>query len=308
MKVGLIAEFNPFHNGHKYLINKIKEQFPNCYLVIALSGNYTQRGELSVLPFAIRKNLALEHGANEVVEIDLLTSIQAAHQFAKGSIDLLVTKGINVLAFGVDDEIADISNYINCAMLTINNKEYDQKLKKYLSKGFSYPYSAFQSLKDIIESNKLSYPLPKDILGFEYVKYILKNKLDIIPVCFKRTAAHNDDNNANNIYASGSYIRKLLLAGKDVSKFTPARFPNKIPNIADEYYKFQQIVFSSSTEELKSIYLMDEGMENLFKKNISCSNYNEFIQACTSKRYIASRIKRVFLCVLLGIKKNDIKN
>lgn len=136
MRVGLIAEFNPFHNGHKYLINKIKEQFPNCYLVIALSGNYTQRGELSVLPFAIRKNLALEHGANEVIEIDLLTSIQAAHQFAKGSIDLLVTKGINVLAFGVDDEIADISNYINCAMLTINNKEYDQKLKSTYLKVF----------------------------------------------------------------------------------------------------------------------------------------------------------------------------
>ncbi len=176
LKIGLIAEFNPFHNGHKYLINQIKKQFKDCFLVVALSDDYNQRGEITIANFKERKLAALSNGVDKVIKLDLLSSTQAAHVFAKGAIDLLLKENINILCFGVSDENADINTYITSAQQIKNNKvKYDQILKEYLNKGFSYAYSTLESLKKISNSKYI----PKDILGFEYTKYIINNNLKL---------------------------------------------------------------------------------------------------------------------------------
>lgn len=150
LKIGLIAEFNPFHNGHKYLINQIKKQFKDCFLVVALSDDYNQRGEITIANFKERKLAALSNGVDKVIKLDLLSSTQAAHVFAKGAIDLLLKENINILCFGVSDENADINTYITSAQQIKNNKiKYDQILKEYLNKGFSYAYSTLESLKKL---------------------------------------------------------------------------------------------------------------------------------------------------------------
>ena len=299
LKIGLIAEFNPFHNGHKYLINQIKKQFKDCFLVVALSDDYNQRGEITIANFKERKLAALSNGVDKVIKLDLLSSTQAAHVFAKGAIDLLLKENIDILCFGVSDENADINTYITSAKQIKNNKiKYDQILKEYLNKGFSYAYSTLESLKKISNSKYI----PKDILGFEYTKYIINNNLNIELFCFKRTidsAAKNSD----GIYATGSYIRQLIYNGLDYSKYTDMVIREPIKKIEDLYSKFQQIVFSSSQCELSQILLMDEGMENLFKKNIYVDSYERFVNLCVSKRYTKSRIKRVILYTILGIKK-----
>ena len=299
LKIGLIAEFNPFHNGHKYLINQIKKQFKDCFLVVALSDDYNQRGEITIANFEERKLAALSNGVDKVIKLDLLSSTQAAHVFAKGAIDLLLKENIDILCFGVSDENADINTYITSAKQIKNNKiKYDQILKEYLNKGFSYAYSTLESLKKISNSKYI----PKDILGFEYTKYIINNNLNIELFCFKRTidsAAKNSD----GIYATGSYIRQLIYNGLDYSKYTDMVIREPIKKIEDLYSKFQQIVFSSSQCELSQILLMDEGMENLFKKNIYVDSYERFVNLCVSKRYTKSRIKRVVLYTILGIKK-----
>ena len=299
LKIGLIAEFNPFHNGHKYLINQIKKQFKDCFLVVALSDDYNQRGEITIANFNERKLAALSNGVDKVIKLDLLSSTQAAHVFAKGAIDLLLKENIDILCFGVSDENADINTYITSAQQIKDNKiKYDQILKEYLNKGFSYAYSTLESLKKISNSNYI----PKDILGFEYTKYIINNNLNIEPFCFKRTidsAAKNSD----GIYATGSYIRQLIYNGLDYSKYTDMVIREPIKKIEDLYSKFQQIVFSSSQCELSQILLMDEGMENLLKKNIYVDSYERFVNLCVSKRYTKSRIKRVILYTILGIKK-----
>ena len=299
LKIGLIAEFNPFHNGHKYLINQIKKQFKDCFLVVALSDDYNQRGEITIANFKERKLAALSNGVDKVIKLDLLSSTQAAHVFAKGAIDLLLKEKINILCFGVSDENPDINTYITSAQQIKDNKiKYDQILKEYLNKGFSYAYSTLESLKKISNSKYI----PKDILGFEYTKYIINNNLNIKLFCFKRTidsAAKNSD----GIYATGSYIRQLINNGLDYSKYTDMLIRQPIKKIEDLYSKFQQIVFSSSSSELSQILLMDEGMENLFKKNIHADSYSKFVNLCVSKRYTKSRIKRVILYTILDIKK-----
>lgn len=299
LKIGLIAEFNPFHNGHKYLINQIKKQFKDCFLVVALSDDYNQRGEITIANFKERKLAALSNGVDKVIKLDLLSSTQAAHVFAKGAIDLLLKENINILCFGVSDENADINTYITSAQQIKNNKiKYDQILKEYLNKGFSYAYSTLESLKKISNSKYI----PKDILGFEYTKYIINNNLSIKPFCFKRTI-DSTAKNSDGIYATGSYIRQLIDNGLDYSKYTNMVIRQPIKKIEDLYSKFQQIVFSSSSSELSQILLMDEGMENLFKKNIHADSYSKFVNLCVSKRYTKSRIKRIILYTILDIKK-----
>lgn len=299
-KIGLIAEFNPFHNGHKYLINQIKKQFPNCFLVIVLSDDYNQRGEITVAPYEERKKIALKNGANKVIRLDLLSSTQAAHIFAKGAIDLLVEEKIDILCFGVSDNEANIDKYIN-SVYAINQKlnEYNSLIKTYLNKGFSYPYSSYEALKDIIKSVD---DIPSDILGLEYTKYIINNNLNIQPMCFKRSINSNS-NIPFGKYATASYIRKLIYEKKDYSLYTDMVIKSPIKKIEDYYNKFQEIVFVSTIDELSQIMLMSEGMENLFKKNIFAKTYDEFVNLCISKRYTKSRIKRAILYTILNIKK-----
>ncbi|WP_412031677.1 nucleotidyltransferase [Metamycoplasma buccale] len=300
MKIGLIAEFNPFHNGHKYLIKKIKENFPNSKLIVALSCDYVQRGEIAVASFEDRKKIAMENGVDEVYELDFYTSTQAAHIFAKGAIDLLLSKRINILAFGVSDT-NNVNKYIDAAnAIKSNIEKYNLNLKKFLKEGRSFVYSSFESLKILIKEEDI----PEDILGFEYVKYIVNNNLPIVPFCVKRTVSHLSEN-VNGKYASATFLRKMISEGKDISEYSPMKIINSFTKIENKYSLFQNIVRNTKPEELEKIMLMSEGMENLFKKNIDLPTYEEFVNACTSRRYTNSRIKRVILYTILGIKKVD---
>ncbi|AZG68970.1 nucleotidyltransferase [Mycoplasma struthionis] len=300
MRVGLIAEFNPFHNGHIYLINKIKELYPGCEIIVALSCDYVQRGELACVSFEKRKQIALEYGVSEVYELDFLTSTQAAHIFAEGSIKLLNTKKIDALVFGVSDT-DDINKYIYAANAIKNNLEtYNQNLKKVLKQGKSFISAAYESLGLLIGEENI----PQDILGLEYTKYIVFNNLNIKLNCVKRTASHGSLE-VNNQYASATKIRQMIENGEDVSMYTPMKIEYPFLKIEDKYPEFQEIVRSLDNTELAKIKLMSEGMENLFKKHIEAKNYNDFVEACTSKRYSHSRIKRVMLYTLLKIKASD---
>ncbi|TPR53850.1 nucleotidyltransferase [Metamycoplasma neophronis] len=300
MKIGMVAEFNPFHNGHKYLIDKIKELYPGCELIVALSSDYVQRGEMACASFEDRKKIALKHGVDKVVEIDFFTSTQAAHIFSEGAIKILLREGIDCLAFGVSDT-DDINKYINATLAIKSNLDtYNQGVKKNLKQGRSYVLSSYLSLGELIGQENI----PADILGLEYTKTVVFNDLPIQLRCIKRTAAHNSlETNAQ--YASATKLRDMLKKGEDISPYSPMKVKIPFSRIEDKYPEFQRIVRESSAEELANIMLMSEGMENLFKKNIEAKDYDTFVDECTSKRYTKSRIKRVMLYTLLGIKKSQ---
>ncbi|WP_173402251.1 nucleotidyltransferase [Metamycoplasma canadense] len=292
LKIGLIAEFNPFHNGHIFLLNKIKEKYPNSKIIVALSSNYTQRGEIALVPFTKRKKICKKFGVNKVIKLDFETSTQAAHIFAKGSIEKLKKLKIDLLFFGTTDT-DDINKYINATKTISKNIDlYNQKVKYFLKQGRSFIYSCYEALKDFISEENI----PQDILGFEYTKYIINNNLNIKLDCIKRSIAHSNTE-TNGVYASGTKLRSMIKENKDISLFSPLKI-KKFKKIENTYLKFKKIVKKMSTTKLSKIALMSEGMENLFKKNIEAKSYDEFIQLCTSKRYTSSRIKRVYLYVL----------
>ncbi|ENY68876.1 Hypothetical protein, DUF795 family [Metamycoplasma auris 15026] len=296
-KIGLIAEFNPFHNGHIHLLDQIKKKYPSSKIIVALSSNYTQRGEIAVASFGKRKKIAKKYGANKVYKLDFKTSTQAATIFASNAIKLLAKKNIDVLFFGVSDT-NDINKYIKAAKIIKQNKDiYNQNIKKILKEGKSYVAASFLALKTLMDEKDI----PQDILGFEYTKYIIDNNLKIKLDCIKRSVPHGAQEN-NSIYASGTQLRAMIKEKKDISLYSPLQIKNP-KKIEDTYPKFQKIVKKFDAKKLAKIMLMSEGMENLFKKNIDAKSYDEFVSACTSKRYTSSRIKRVYLYVLKKIFK-----
>ncbi|MCR8613121.1 MAG: nucleotidyltransferase [Mycoplasma sp.] len=298
MSIAIIAEYNPFHNGHIYQLEYAKKNFPNDEIIIIMSGKYVQRGEIAVASFEERKKQAINHGASKVVELPFEYATQAAHIFAEGAINLINNLGIKKILFG--SESNDVERLVLIAKTIKDNiDEYNKNLKLYLKTGLSFPKAASSSLNEIIGE---SITWPNDILGLEYVKAIVNNNYDITPFSLKRTIDYNSET-TKNIFASASKIREMIFNNEDVSKYTPMKFIEIPKRIQDYYSEFQDIVIDTSREDLKNIKMISEGMENLFKKHILEETYENFVEKCTSKRYTSSRIKRTMLYVLLKIKK-----
>ena len=148
MAVGIIAEYNPFHNGHLYHLNKVKEMFPNDSYILVLIGNFTQRGEISIINKWNKTKIALDYGFDLVVELPYLFATQAANFYAKGAIELLNYLNCDYLVFG--SETNDVNILESLVNLTHNNEKYEALIKKYINKGYNYPTSSSLALKELI--------------------------------------------------------------------------------------------------------------------------------------------------------------
>lgn len=300
MNVGVIAEYNPFHNGHLYHLKKVKEMFPNSNLILILIGNFTQRGEASIINKWDKAKIALEYGYDLVVELPFIFATQAASIYAKGSIDILNLLNCNYLVFGSESD--DINTLNELATLTYDNKEYEDLVKKYNSLGINYPRACSLALKDI--SGKL-INRPNDVLGLEYIKQIKKTNSKIVPICIKRTNEYHEIKITNTI-ASASSIRKNLNDKNSIKKVMPESVIKYISDINhDKYFSLLKYEILSS-DNLKEYLGVNEGIENKLKKEIIHSkDLNEFILRVKSKRYSYNNISRMLLHIVCKIKKED---
>lgn len=296
MAIAIIAEYNPFHNGHIYQLNYVKQHFPNDEIIIILTGNYTQRGEIAVANFETRKEFALKYGASKVIELPFQFATQAAHIFAEGAIKLIYENKINKLIFGSESDNID-NLYFLANLIKDNEDNYNKLLKGFLKQGFSFPNAAASALESL-SGQKIT--LPNDILGFEYVKQIVFHNYPIQAFCLKRTIDFHSENTTEN-FASASLLRKMITDRQDISKFSPMKFNKKPFELQDLYPVFQKVVNETPAEKLKQIKMISEGMENLFKKHIDAKSLAEFINRTNSKRYTTSRIKRAVLYVTLEV-------
>ena len=299
MSVAIIAEYNPFHNGHKFQIEEAKKRWPNEKIIVFMSGDYVQRGEISILPIEERSTIAKKFGVDEVIIMPFEVSTQAAHIFCEGAIKMVNNHNIDKLFFGSESNDPELLlNIANSIYSDID--QYNLLIKKNLKGGNSFPKATCLALNELTGQ---SFEMPNDILGLEYCKAIVKHNFPINVYTLKRSIGFHDQETKDN-FASASLIRKMIYDGEDVSQFIPYKIDYKnIRNIRSRYPEFQNIVRNSSPEELRNIKLISEGMENLFKKHIEAGSYNEFISLTNSKRYTSSRIQRVMLYVLLDVKK-----
>ena len=300
MNIGVICEYNPFHYGHLYQINKIKEMYPNSNIIIVMSGWLTERGDLSLIDKFKKADIALNYGIDLVVELPF-KYIQSADYFAKGSIEILNKLGCEKIIFG--SESNNIEELINLANIQLNNKNYDKLVKEYLDEGINYPTAMSKALKTI--SNK-TVNTPNDILGLCYVKEIIKNNFNITPITIKRDSNFNSKVIEGKI-TSATSIRELIKKNKKFKKYVPSYSYKYLKNciFLEDYFDYLKYKIISSNN--LTIYQgIDADIENRIKKYINKSNtLDELLNLIKTKRYTYNKINRMLIHILTSFTKKE---
>ena len=186
--VGIIAEFNPFHNGHMYLFDKTKKMFPDAIYVLIMGGNFTQRGEPSILDKRSKTEIALMAGFDLVVELPFPFATASSDVFAEGAIKLAHALGVTDLVFGSESD--DLIYLEEMTDIELYDRSFDSLVRVYLASGLNYPSARSQAFTDITGK---SISLPNDILASSYLKSIKKNNYNIEAHSIKRTNDYNSN-------------------------------------------------------------------------------------------------------------------
>lgn len=299
--IGIICEYNPFHNGHLYHLKKVKEMYPDSLIILVLNGYFLERGDVSIISKKNKTNLALLHGIDIVLELPFVYGTQSADIFANASITILEELKCDYVIFG--SECNDLEKLNKITDYTLNNSDlYNQEVKKYLDEGLNYPTALAKAINIDFDFNS------NDLLGISYLKSIKLNKYKIKPLTIKRT---NDylDTLSNEEIISATNIRNKLQNNIDISKYVPDTTINFIENISLNNF-FNTIKYKIITEHDLSIYLdVDEGIDNRLKKVINeCNTIDELIEKTKSKRYTHNKIRRMLIHILIGFTKEDNNN
>ena len=303
--IGLIVEYNPFHNGHLHHIQEIDRLFEDNIKIAVMSGDYVQRGEPSLINKFEKTKIALSQGVDIVIELPAFYSTQSAEIFAKGSINLLNKLSCSHIVFG--SESNDLEKLKRIATISMT-KEFELSLREFLAEGFSYPTAFSKALFD----EKLG---SNDILALEYLKAIKAINPKIEAYCIKREKTGYYDDEKDN-FASATHIRKILL---DYNKKKEDKL-NKIKNLVPEFsYKILEEnfgVFSCLSDfydlikyniiknhsNLKNIQDLEVGLENrLYKYSLENLKFEDFFNKVLTKRITISRLQRILLHSLFNL-------
>ena len=309
--VGLVVEYNPFHNGHLHHIQEIDKLFEDNIKIAVMSGDFVQRGEPSLLNKFEKTKVALSHGIDIVIELPAFYSCQSAEIFARGSVNILDKLSCSHIVFGSESNDLDKLKKIATISLT---KEFELSLKEFLAEGFSYPTAFSKALFD----EKLG---SNDTLALEYLKAIKVLNSKIIPHSIKREKTGYYDDEKEN-FASASYIRKKILSldkdkinlsfAKDlVPKFSFDTLEKNFSNLIslENFYDLIRYEILKNKEGLKNIQDMEVGLENrLYESALKNLDFNCFFNEILSKRLTISRLQRILLHILLGLTKDVTNN
>lgn len=300
--IGIICEYNPFHNGHLYHLNKIKEMFPNSIIILVMSGNITERGDLSIINKWDKTNIALHYGIDLVIELPFTFASQSADLFCYGSMSILNYLKVDKIIFG--SECNNINILTEIAKTQLNNKEYTTIMKNYLKNGYNYPTSLSKALKDI---TTIDIKEPNDILGIGYIREIIDNNYNIEPICIKRTTHYNDLTLNDNI-SSATSIRHALYNNEDISNQVPEYTLRYLHNLRyiEDYYPYLKYKIISEINTLDKYQTVDKNIIPRIKKYIYQSNtLEELILSIKSKNYTYNKLKRMFTHILMSFTKEE---
>ncbi|MCM1437721.1 MAG: nucleotidyltransferase family protein [Roseburia sp.] len=303
----IICEFNPFHNGHKYLIEQAKK-ITGCDAVLCImSGSFTQRGEICRTDKFLRAKHAVLCGADAVLELPAPFAVAPAEIFARGAVKIIsVLPQVKHLAFGC--ESGSDGDFLHAAQILLNeNDGFKRALNKGLDGGDSYiksltaAFTACGGRGDLLS-------LPNNILGTEYAKAVLKSGAHIRLAPVKRVGAGYSDGGLAGEYSSARGIR-LNAGNPEIKKSMPACSYEDFVNSRENAQRFEQLaadwLFMCDRENLKRVYGCSEGLENRLKSLAFGHNFNEIVELAAGKRYTKARVRRILCGNLLGLYADD---
>lgn len=291
--VGLIVEYNPLHNGHKYHIDKVKTESKADILIAVMSSSFTMRGELSLFDKFTKTEQALISGIDIVIELPFILTVQNSDLFAKHAVTLLNLAKVNEIWIG--SESNDPYKFEKCYN-EFNLPENQIKIKELLKSGISYKMA----------TNTICNLPSNDLLGYSYYKAIKDNNYDISLKTIKRIGDNYLDNkNTDALYTSALSIRTNINL---LDTYTPSYVSSNKNKILDNNKLFNYLKFNilnKKINELNNTFFAEEGIENKLYDIVKYDNFDDFVSYLTSKRYTSSRIRRLLLYVLFNITKNE---
>lgn len=315
MKVlGIIAEYNPFHNGHLYHLRESKRSIGADFVVAVMSGNFVQRGEPALINKWERAKVAIENGIDLVIELPVAFACNNSDLFAKGAVEILNGLGcVTHIAFGSEEGKLENLKLIANALVT-ENDVFKKILKENLEAGSSFAKSREKAVNSATGSNYSKIIKgSNNILAIEYLKQLALTNSKMVPITIKRKGPGYNDYEPAGDFASATLIRDILKMQGDASTYVPEATLNSIKKQESLLYleNFSQVVFSKLLQlpnnELKEIYSVSEGLENRIKNQIrKTDGIQTLIETVISKRYTETRIKRVLIHSLLNMNKHKI--
>lgn len=299
--LGIVSEYNPFHNGHRFQIKNAKEQSGADVAIAVMSGNYVQRGDVAVYSKHERARLAVLGGADIVFELPAVFSLRSALPFAEAAVFLLSAAGCDFIAFGA--ECDDINVLTAAADLFLSEPEpFQNKLRENLKRGMSFAAARTSAAEDIDQKIAKITKTPNNILAVSYIMALKRLKYDALPVITLRRGAEHDETVSHGEFASASFIRCALAAGRDMSHF----MPNNSRETPVSVYDFESLIlYALRTSDAGFISSVADSSDGLSERLISsrAKTLSELLNEVKTKRLALSRIKRVLLNILI---KNNI--
>ena len=318
--LGIVSEYNPFHNGHVHHLQISKQLTKTDFTVAVMSGNFVQRGDTALVDKWTRAEMALKSGIDLVIELPTVYALSSAENFADGAVKILNSLGVvDFISFG--SEIGEITPLLDVANILYKEpKEFSSLITAQLRSGLSYPKAREIALSQFFGSSQKYSSIvsnPNNILGVEYLKSLKKHRSHIRPLTIKRDYADYNSTQEKNGVASATAIRTMIQNKKNVHRVVPYETYELLEKCKEE----GKIIPGLSVFEKEIIYTLrkmtlseiaelpdvSEGLENKIKAAANNVNtLDELIASIKSKRYTQSRIQRILLYALLDISKKDI--
>lgn len=303
MSTAVICEFNPFHNGHKYLLNRIKE-LSDEPIIAVMSGSFTQRGEVAITDKWSRAQTALKNGVDLVLELPAVYSVASACRFAFGGVSVAKSFScVKHLAFGCE---TDDVKLLTQAAKASHDKRVGELLSAKMKGGDYYPRAIESAVREVFGTQTAEvFASPNNTLAVEYINQIIGT--DIKPMPILRVGAEHDSDKSNGGYASASYIRSRLRKQSAADELMPS-----VPELITYPEKLEQAYLyklrSMSVDDIRRLPEVSEGLENrIYSAVLSSSSVGEIIDKVKTKRYTHARLRRILSCALLGISEADQK-
>lgn len=312
--IGIIAEYNPFHAGHAYQISQVRKKFVDAKIISVMSGSFTQRGTPSLFDKWTKARLAVAGGCDLILELPFTSAVRSAQDFARGAVGLFDKLSIvDAISFG-----AETSNLpqLQLAAKVFDSKNFSAQIKSEMSKGISYAAAVTKILSAVTSLDEKFFRQPNTILAIEYLRTLPKN---IEPILIERIGAGYGDLNLDEKFSSAAAIRHEVQ--KEISDWEKISASvnektlyelqaAKAAGVVNEEFLLRPLltkIFTSSVENLRKIYGMNEGLEfRIIDAAKSAKTFNGLVDAVTSKRYPISRVKRLFLHVILNLTAEKI--
>lgn len=312
----IIAEYNPFTNGHKRHIEETKKLTGGSFIMVILSGNFVQRGESAILGKRERTKAALLEGADLVVELPVIWSLSSAERFAKGAVYIANQTGaVDNLSFGAEDDVETLKKIAK----VLNDKVYNSRIKEYYD-GNICPYTEarVRVASDVLKED-LSAVMskPNNILAIEYLRALYFFKSDVSPLAIKRKGAYHNGSERTGGYASSLEIRKMINRNENFEKFVPRQSLEIIKKAKSEgsfpsdFKKLETAILSdlrrASPKDFINTPDVTEGLEyRILDASKTSLTLDEIIEKSITRRVTRARVRRVILYRFLGITKDDI--